>query len=606
VHGLLFSPSGVILEITPLASSSVSLPGMRTNVPLPLILIALATGCPSKTATAPPTPAYTKPAQPDGAPEALLPLPHFVDVAKAAGITFKHDNGATPSKLMPETCSGGACLVDLDGDGKLDIIFTNGRRVDRDAQPDDPPPLVAYRNLGGFKFEDVTEKMGFNALPRRHAMGVYAAHAVSSSGPPDLFVTAFDGALFLTWKDGKYVDRTKEAGLTPPTWKDDKGREHPAWSTAAAWFDADGDGKLDLLVGHYIQWTPEQDLLFTVDGKKIYSTPEGYSGLSPRLYRQKGDGTFEDATDALGFRNDKGKALGIALGDLAGDGRFAVAIANDTEPNNLYVRKGERYEDQGLVRGIAMDEQGKPRAGMGVDLAAELGPDTWTLAVGNFARESTALFRGLEKMAIDRAPGAGLAQPTRSVLTFGLAFLDLDRDGRLDLALANGHIEPTVSLKQKEISYEQRPQLFRARAGGKFEDVGAACGLDRSVVGRALALGDLDGNGSVDMVIAVNGGTPLVLRCDLPEGAGNVLRLDLTAKAPNPDAIGARVTVKVGDQVQVQSRRTGGSYLSQHEGTLTFGLGLAARADAVTIRWPDGKVQELGAQEKGLHAISEP
>src|SRR5262249_44352399 len=151
------------------------------------------------------------------------------------------------------TMSGGVAIVDLDGDGKLDLVFTNGRRVDRDAQAGDPPPLVAFRNTGGH-FEDVTEKLGFSAVPRRHAMGAYAAHAVPLSGPPDLFVTAFDGALFLRWKDGKYVDATAESGLTPPTWTDEKGRAHPAWSTAAAWFDADGDGRLDLLVGHYVQW----------------------------------------------------------------------------------------------------------------------------------------------------------------------------------------------------------------------------------------------------------------------------------------------------------------------------------------------------------------
>jgi hypothetical protein len=580
---------------------------MRSIRLAPVAAALLVSGCPPKTPAPPQRPSYaaTNGSAPEPA-EDLLPLPRYTDVAASAGITFRHENGASPSKYMPETMSGGVSIVDLDGDGKPDLLFTNGRRLDREARPDDPPPLVAYRNLGGGKFEDATARLGLDRLPRRHAMGVFAAHAVAREGPPDLFVTAYDGALFLRFEDGKYVDRTKESGLAPPTWKDEHGGEHPAWSTAAAWFDADGDGRLDLLVGHYVQYIPEKDVQWTLDGKtKTYATPELYKGLSPRLYRQKPDGTFEDATDALGFRNDKGKALGISLGDLGGDGRFAVAIANDTEPNNLFVWRDGRYRDEGLERGVAFDEQGKPRAGMGVDLAAELGPDAWTLAVGNFSRESAALFRGLEKMAIDRAPVAGLALPTRSVLTFGLAFVDLDRDGRSDLALANGHIEPTIATTQKEIAYEERPQLFRARADGKFEDVGQACGLEKAVVGRGLALGDLTGKGAVDIVIAVNGGAPLLLRCDLPDGAGNVLRLDLRGKAPNPDAIGARVAVDTGGRVLVQSKRTGGSYLAQHESVLTFGLGRASKTRSVKVRWPDGKVEDLGALEAGVHVVSE-
>lgn len=562
------------------------------------LLILLASGCPNSKSS---PPAYTQPNPTNAPKESLLPLPRYAELH----LPWKHQNGASKDKLMPETMSGGVSLVDVDGDGKLTVIFTNGRRVDRDSQPDDPPPLAAFRWKDG-GFEDVSAKLGFDKLPRRCAMGVYAAHAVSMTGPPDLFVTAFDGALFLRFRDGKYVDATKESGLSPPSWKDQNGNDHPAWSTAAAWFDADGDGRLDLLVGHYIQWTKEADLSFTLDGTtKIYATPEHYKGISPRLYRQKEDGAFEDATKALGFDNEKSKTLGIALGDLAGNGRFAVAVANDTEPNNLYVWKDGRYSDEGLDRGIAFDEQGKPRAGMGLDLVAEA-PGSWTLAVGNFSRESTALYRGIEKMAIDRATKAGLAGPTRSMLTFGLAFLDADRDGRLDLLLANGHIEPTVATKQKEITYEERPQLFRALSDGRVEDAGEACGLTKAVVGRGLAVGDLDGDGFVDFVVAVNGGAPLVYRCVPPGKPGNALRLRLKGKARNPDAIGALVTVKQGDRIQCQSRRTGGSYLSQHEPVLTFGLGQAAKADQVTVRWPSGKTQELGALEAKLQVIDEP
>jgi hypothetical protein len=569
----------------------------KTFLVAPAFLLA---ACPSKPA---PPPSYAHTGGPEQAAETLLPLPRYVEMP---GPGFVHVNGKSAEKLMPETMSGGVALVDIDGDGKLDLLFTNGRPVNREAQADDPPPVVAYRNLGDWKFEDATEKWGFKALPKRHAMGIYAAHAVSMTGPPDLFVTAFDGALFLRWKDGKYTDATGEAGLTPPTWKDKNGNDRPAWSTAAAWFDADGDGRLDLLVGHYVEWTREGDLEFTLDGKtKIYATPEHYTGIAPKLYRQKADGTFEDATKALGFDNAKSKTLGITLGDLKGDGRFAVAVANDTEPNNLYIWNGTTYKDEGTEHGIGFDEQGKPRAGMGMDLVEET-PGSFTLAVGNFSRESTALYRGVEKLAIDRAPVAQIAQPTRTSLTFGLAFFDADRDGRLDLVIANGHIEPTVSTVQKEITYEERPQLFRARSGGTFEDVGEKCGLTHAVVARGLALGDLDGDGFVDMVVAVNGGAPLLLRCVPPEGAGKALRLDLRGKAPNPDAIGARVTVKVGDRVQSQSRRTAGSYLSQHEGVLTFGLGAAAKADQVTVRWPSGKTQDLGAMDAGTRVLNEP
>jgi hypothetical protein len=564
----------------------------------PALLLA---GCPEKSPPTPPPPAPYAKATP--AVQVAAPRVRFTDVGEKWGIAFRHDNGRTDEKLMPETMSGGVAIADIDGDGKPDLLFTNGRRIDRDAQPSDPPPVTAYRNLGGGRFEDVTERWGFKGLPRRHAMGLAIAHALSKDGPPEILVTAFDGALFLRWEKDHYVDRTKEAGLAPPMWKDAKGNEHPAWSTAAAFFDADGDGKLDLFVGHYIQWTREQDILATVDGKtKIYATPELYKGQSPRLYRNKGDGTFEDATEKLGLLNPKGKALGVALGDLAGDGRFAIAVANDTEPNNLFVWKDGKYVDEGLSRGIAFDEQGKPRAGMGVDLVSE--GASWTLAVGNFSKESTALYRGVEKLGIDRAAAAGIAAPTRSLLSFGLAFADLSADGELDLVIANGHIEPSIQQVQKEIAYAEPPCFFRATGDGKFEDATQASGLAKPLVGRGLALGDLDGDGFLDLVIAQNGGPPLVARSEVPANA-RTLRLVLHARGDDPDAIGARATVKVGERARTASVRTGGSYLSQHELALTFGLGAATRADKVTVRWPDGKTQDLGALEAGTHEVRE-
>jgi hypothetical protein len=394
--------------------------------------------------------------------------------------------------------------------------------------------------------------------------------------------------------------------------------------------DVDKDGRLDLFVCNYVKWTPETDLYTTLDGKtKSYATPQQYQGESCRLYRNAGDGRFEDVTAKSGVQNDEGKSLGVAVADFNADGWPDLVVANDTQPNFLYINQGDgTFRDMATEAGIGYDEDGRARAGMGIDVADLKRDGKLSIAIGNFAREPLSLYTQLDPpvgAVSDRDPRPGsqtppavvfqdlagkarLTRPTLLSLTFGVLFADFDLDGFADLMVANGHIEPEINAVQKDITFAQRPQLFRNDGTGAFIDVSEKAGeaLAEPIVGRGLAVADIDDDGDLDVLITVNGGAPKLLRNDLPADGTNWIKLCLKGEAPNTMALGAQVTVKAGDLVQRSLIRTGSSYLSQSDCTLVYGLGAAKQADSIEIRWPGGKTDTLGPAAPGrLYVVSE-
>ncbi len=527
----------------------------------------------------------------------------YVDVTKAAGIDFVHETGAFGQKYMPETVGAGCAFFDYDGDGRPDLLLLNGDSWPGHEKPGPHPTMRLYHNDGSFKFHDVTKEAGLDV--RFYAMGCAVAD-VDGDGFEDLFVTGVGGYRFFHNVGGHFVDETKASGLDPGTWTDDAGETHGPFATSACFLDFDGDGRPDLFVCHYVHWSAKTDVFSTLNGRdKTYAIPTLYHGESCRLWRNVGGGKFVDATDAAGVRNDKGKSLGVAVVDL-GDGRPSLFVANDTQPNYLYRNDGDgKFTEVAEKCGVAYDGTGRARAGMGVDFAP-LGADgKLCFAVGNFSGEPVSLWEATKAgggFFVDHATNAGIALVTQPVLKFAVVFLDADLDGRPDLLLANGHIEPTIQETQKDIAYKEPTQLLRGVEGGKFVDVTSLVGdaLATPRVARSIAIADVDGDGDLDVCITTNGGPPTLLRCDLENAAARSLRVHVKGKPPATDALGAKVTVTVGGRPQTQWVHSGGGYLGQSEFTLTFGLGDAGRAEKVEVRWPSGATKTFADVPHGL------
>jgi enediyne biosynthesis protein E4 len=538
--------------------------------------------------------------------EPELPAVAFHDATEESGIRFVHQNGSFGKKFLPETMGAGVILLDFDGDGLLDILFVNGMRWPghesdyADRRPAATPAL--YRNQGGLKFEDVTAAAGLGAVS---IMGMGGAAAdVDGDGDEDLFITGVGRNLLFRNDGGRFTECSAEAGLAAPTWTDSAGRSHGSWATGAAFLDYDHDGNVDLFVANYVRWSEETDIFTTLDGtRKAFTTPEVYPGDSCRLYRNTGGLHFEDVTTKSGIFHPEGKSLGVAIEDVDGDGWEDIIVSNDTQPNFLFLNKQNgTFIESALAAGIAYSPEGRARAGMGIDACRDRNTSSLAVAIGNFSREPVSLYRALPSSTFfqdDNAP-AGLGAPSLLCLKFGLLFLDYDLDGLSDIAFVNGHIEPSIQEVQKDISYAQAAQLFHNQGGGRYKEASATAGefFKRKIVGRGLAAGDLDGDGDLDLVATENGGPARVLRLDA--GVQNRgIRLRLHARGKNRDALGARVRLRSGGVTQERLVRTGSSYLSQSELTLTFGLGKTARAESIDIVWPDGMKEAFSDVEAG-------
>jgi hypothetical protein len=547
----------------------------------------------------------------------------FKDITESAGITFVHSNGATGEKFLPETMGGGVAFFDYDGDGDSDLLL-----VDSAGQHTNGAGAVLYQNDGRGNFRDVTHQSGLAAAVRTnpedpfsafYGMGVAAAD-YDGNGWIDLYLTAVGPNRLLRNRWGHFEDVTDQAGVSG------EATQKGAWSTGAAFFDADGDGDLDLFVCNYLEWTPDIDrdpariaerTVATVDGGKIltYGRPQTYRGAHPFLFLNNGPGpdgvTFTEVAHEAGLHvthpgSDEpvAKALAVAPTDVDGDRRTDLFIANDTTRNLFFHNRGPaengqpRFEEVGELWGLAYDPDGNTTGAMGVDWGyldtSGHRRDDLSILVGNFADEATSLYRaqGDPTFFADEAQQAGIATATTPALTFGLLLFDYDLDGRLDLLQANGHVEPDIDKIDPAQAYRQPAQLFRntgaAGPGATLflepspESTGA---LASPLAGRGAAYADIDADGDLDLVQTLIRGHPLLLRNGQATGH-RWLRVALaTINAPTElSAVGAL------QGREIQPTR---SYLSQTELPLTFGLGTTAQADRLAIIWADARRQRF-------------
>ncbi|MEX2399766.1 MAG: CRTAC1 family protein [Rhodothermales bacterium] len=518
--------------------------------------------------------------------EIATPALSFDDVTEEAGLAgFMHETGAFGEKWFPESMGSGVAFIDYDGDGWQDILLAGGGRWPE--SPDGPSKaLWLFRNNGDGTFSDRTERAGLGGLDA-YGLGL-AVGDCDGDGDPDVYLTTLGTNLLLANEAGTF--REVDAGVDG----------EPVWSSSAIFFDADRDGDLDLYVGNYVDWSPSADVYCSLDGvNKSYCTPETYTGRPGRFYRNEGDGTYIDATESAGFLPAPGKTLGVAELDFNRDGWPDLMVANDTQRDLLYVNDGDgTFTERGALSGVAYDEGGKARAGMGVDTGVVDGTEETSIFVGNFSSEMIGVYRHLrDGLFIDRAAASQIGRPSLMSLSFGLFLADLDLDTDLDLFAANGHVQPEIENVQESVGYEERPHLFLNRGDGTFHDAAPEIGgvLAEEYLARGTAFADYDGDGDVDILIAENGGGVHLWRNTLMTGDGDpgFLRVTLVGRESSREGISSRVEAYVDDLAMVRRVRSGSSYMSQSELPVTFGLGERSRVDSLVVFWSSGVVDRL-------------
>jgi hypothetical protein len=512
----------------------------------------------------------------------------YRDITARAGISFIHNNGAFGKKYLPETMGPGCAFIDYDNDGWPDILLVNGE--DWPGHKRASSTLKLFHNNHDGSFTDVTRKAGLAVS--MFGLGV-AVGDYDNDGYDDLFISALGQShLFHNRGNGTFTDVTKSAGLWGPN----------EFSTSAAWVDYDRDGKLDLVVANYVQWSLPGDLFCTLDGvHKSYCTPESYQGVSARLWRNLGAGKFEDATRKAKFYDPTSKSLGVAILDSNSDGWPDILLANDTQPNKLYLNKQNgTFEERGVSAGIAFSEDGVARAGMGVDAADYDRSGRPSLIISNFANQMMSLYHNEGNgLFVDEAPRSEVGRASLITLGFGCFFFDYDNDGWLDIFVANGHIENEIERVQKRVKYAEPPHLFRNLTGGRFQEVSPSLGaaFNTPKVARGAAYADIDNDGFLDLLVTTNRGRAYLYHND--GGTNHSLRVKLVGVKSNRDGIGAVVRVVSGDDQQGQMLRSGSSYLSQSELVLTVGLSSHPNADSIEVLWPSGQVDRLSNLNAG-------
>ena len=510
----------------------------------------------------------------------------FRDITPQAGIHFVHNNAAYGKKYLPETMGPGVAFIDYDNDGWPDIFLVNGTSWPGQSSKRSTPKL--YHNNHNGTFTDVTHKAGLDI--ELFGMGV-AVGDYDNDGFEDIFITALgQSRLFHNNGNGTFTDVTQKAGLAGPQ----------EFSTSAAWVDYDKDGKLDLVVGNYVQWSIAGDLYCTLDGKsKSYCTPESYKGASIRLWHNRGDGTFEDVTQRAGVGDPTSKTLGVAILDYDNDGWPDILLSNDTQPNKLYRNNGNgTFTEKAVVAGVAFSEDGVARAGMGVDAADYDHSGAPSILITNFANQMVSLYHNEGRgLFVDEAPRSDVGRDSLLTLGFGCFFFDYDLDGWPDIFIANGHIDSDIERVQPNVKYAMPPHLFRNLGKGNFQEVTKSLGKSFSTprVGRGAAYADINNTGRLDLLLSTNGGPAYLFLNEATGGAAanKSLRVKLVGTKSNHDGIGAIVKLTSNGVTQSQMLRSGSSYLSASELVLTFGLGQSDKVDSLEVRWPSGQTDKL-------------
>ena len=511
--------------------------------------------------------------------------PTFVEVPSSESkITWVHDNGHSEARHLPETCGGGGLFFDYDNDGWMDIYLVNSGPSDF-FSPKTPLKNALYHNNHDGTFTDVTDKAGV-ACGKMGDFGMGAAAGdYDGDGWQDLYVTNYGrNVLFHNNGNGTFAEVTDAAGVAAPN-----------WSTCAVWFDYDNDQKLDLFVSSFVQYSGH-GTIFCGDnriGRRYYCVPRVFKPRPSYLFHNEGGGKFADVSGPSGIAGSLGKSFGAVATDVNNDGLMDLFVANDTLANFLFINKGKgKFEEAGLLSGVAYSDSGAPRSGMGVD-AADFDADGWQdLFVANIDQELFSLYQNQKDLTFVDKPGE-IGQATRLLSGWGLKFFDYDNDGDPDLILANGHPDDMVEIQSLKVKYKE-PLLMFENENGKYRNVSATSGtaFTKDWPARGLSVGDYDNDGDLDVLIINNGEAPVLLR---NEGGNknNWLGLQLVSTKSNPGAVGAMITWEAGGVKRTRLKTSGGSYLSSHDPREILGIGKVAKLDSVQIKWPSGQVDKL-------------
>jgi enediyne biosynthesis protein E4 len=518
---------------------------------------------------------------------AAAPIPvTYVDVAAASGITFQHDNAASAEKYLIETMGSGCGWIDYDQNGLLDLFLVNGAAT-RLYTPKHHLQSALYRNNGDGTFTDVTAKAGVGA-EGLFGMGV-AVGDYDNDGFPDLFVLGYGRCiLFHNNGDGTFTDVTAKAGV------ENSGR----WGSSAAWFDYDNDGRLDLVIANYVDWSPENNSWCGDHGPGLrsYCHPDNYHGQAPTLYHNNGDGTFTDVSLRSGVGAMPGNGLGVVTFDYDDDGWQDIFIANDSMPNFLFHNNRDgTFREVGYMAGVAVSMDGTSEAGMGVDAADASGNGRMDLIVTHLDSQLARFYQNMGGGVFDDATlRSKISYATFHMSGFGTRFMDYDNDGWRDVFMADGHILDNIERYRGEVRYAEPKLMFRNTGRGIFENVSERLGTDfqRPRVSRGAAIGDFDNDGDLDVLVNNNGEPAQLLRND-GGNANHWLGVFLIGTRSNRDGVGARVKLTAGDLTLYDQRKGGMSYQSAQDPRLHFGLGAHGMVDGLEIGWPSGVVTKL-------------
>ncbi len=523
------------------------------------------------------TPLLSSRARANSAPPLFEQIP-----ASQSSIRWVHDNAMSAEHYLPETLGPGCAFLDFDNDGWMDIYLVNSGPCDF-WKPSKPIRNALYKNNRDGTFTDVTEKAGVSC--GTFGMGV-AVGDFDNDGWPDMLVTAYGRpTLYQNNHDGTFRDVTEKAGLATP-----------GWTTSAVWFDYNNDGLLDLFVCSFVDYSGSHKFECGDNklGKHYYCIPRIFKGTASFLYRNNGDGTFTDVTKGTDIAKSLGKGLGVVATDINNDGRMDLFVANDTVQNFLYINRGPgpdgswRWEESAMQAQVAFSDNGQPRSGMGVD-AADLNGDGWQdLFVANVDQEMFSVYQNNKDESFrDVAHPNEVAQATRLLSGWGLKYFDYDNDGLIDLILANGHPDDMIDNYSLQVRYKEPMLLFHQGTDGKLHNVSAQAGpaFHQPFAARGLAVGDFDNNGAIDVLVANNGGAPLLLKNNAAAG-NNWLGLQLEGVTCNRDAIGAKLLWTAAGKKRSRLKNSGGSYLSSHDPREVLGIGTAPKIDLLEIHWP--------------------